>query len=67
MRLQRLARVYTCQNVKLLEISCRGSNYKLWLVLLLGVRFVMSFLVLLLLQEEAECFTNCVYILLGGD
>ena len=24
-RLQRLARVYTCQNVKLLEISCRGS------------------------------------------
>ena len=25
-RLQRLVRVYTCQNVKLLEISCRGSN-----------------------------------------
>ena len=24
-RLQRLAPVYTCQNVKLLEISCRGS------------------------------------------
>ena len=24
-RLQRLVRVYTCQNVKLLEISCRGS------------------------------------------
>ena len=23
--LQRLVRVYTCQNVKLLEISCRGS------------------------------------------
>ena len=26
-RLQRLVWVYTCQNVKLLEISCRGSNY----------------------------------------
>ena len=25
-RLQRLVRVYTCQNVKLLEISCRGSE-----------------------------------------
>ena len=25
MRLQRLVLVYTCQNVKLLEISCRGS------------------------------------------
>ena len=25
-RLQRLVRVYACQNVKLLEISCRGSN-----------------------------------------
>ena len=25
-RLQRLVWVYTCQNVKLLEISCRGSN-----------------------------------------
>ena len=25
-RLQRLVRVYTCQNVKLLEISCPGSN-----------------------------------------
>ena len=24
-RLHRLVRVYTCQNVKLLEISCRGS------------------------------------------
>ena len=24
-RLQKLVRVYTCQNVKLLEISCRGS------------------------------------------
>ena len=24
-RLQRLVRVYTCQNVKLLEISCHGS------------------------------------------
>ena len=29
MRLQRLVRVYTCQNIKLLEISCRGSySYK---------------------------------------
>ena len=26
MRLPRLVRVYTCQNVKLLEISCHGSN-----------------------------------------
>ena len=25
-RLQRLVRVFTCQNVKLLEISCRGSE-----------------------------------------
>ena len=25
MRLQRLVRVYTCQNVKMLEISCHGS------------------------------------------
>ena len=25
MRLRRLVRVYTCQNVKLLEISCCGS------------------------------------------
>ena len=25
-RLQRLVGVYTCQYVKLLEISCRGSN-----------------------------------------
>ena len=25
MKLQRLVRVYTCQNVKLLEISCRRS------------------------------------------
>ena len=25
MRQQRLVQVYTCQNVKLLEISCRGS------------------------------------------
>ena len=24
-RLQKLVRVYTCQNVKLLEISCSGS------------------------------------------
>ena len=27
MRLQRLVRVYTCQNVKLLEISCRGPIF----------------------------------------
>ena len=26
MKLQRLVRVYTCQNIKLLEISCRGSS-----------------------------------------
>ena len=26
-RLQRLVRVYTCHKVKLLEISCRGSNH----------------------------------------
>ena len=25
-RLQRLVRVYTCQNATLLEITCRGSN-----------------------------------------
>ena len=27
-RLQKLIRVYTCQNVKLLEISCSGSNVR---------------------------------------
>ena len=27
MRRQRLVRVYTCQNVKLLEISCHGSYF----------------------------------------
>ena len=27
-KLRRLVRVYTCQNVKLLEISCHGSNIK---------------------------------------
>ena len=28
-RLHRSVRVYTCQNVKLLEISCRGSSNSL--------------------------------------
>ena len=37
MRLQRLVRVYTCQNVELLEISCRGliilNNSEIWRIL----------------------------------
>ena len=47
-RLQRLIRVYTCQNVKLLAISCRGSFVYLDLCLVL---YSASFL-----SISTECF-----------
>ena len=56
-RLQRLVRVYICQNVKLLEISCRGS-YTFSTNLLFNIINMIPFQ--LCKTKQASIPTSCV-------
>ena len=50
-RLQRLVRVYTCQNVKLFEISCSGSLIVLSDLKIIKYSFIMD-------QNSTETFSS---------
>ena len=61
-KLQRLVRVYTCQNVKLLEISCRDSNVKYvrlcWYGLILVQSLFFQYFCLYKSSQVTECQTT---------